>query len=218
LDFKRGSFTYFKDGRVQEQLFIHPAGSQETGGCARGSVENTVPNLPYEHTLPTISSPDCDNINSLEVQLDLKNSPCLQSVMSDQYSRVDDVSKGASEEESGDSSGDGGTLVRGTARDPIHNNVFFVERDDVAAKAISLVGGSSKEDNNEYAAPIKINYTEENLPSSYQSSRPKREQTDPRSLSRSDLLHLIVGNEGLDESQKEGLFRVLENYVSHMTT
>jgi hypothetical protein len=32
------------------------------------------------------------------------------------------------------------------------------------------VGGSSKEEDNENAAPIKINYTEENLPSSYQAS------------------------------------------------
>jgi hypothetical protein len=64
LDFKRGSSTYFKDGRVQEQLFIQPAGCQETGGCDRGSIENIVPNLPYEHILPMISSPDCDNIRS----------------------------------------------------------------------------------------------------------------------------------------------------------
>jgi hypothetical protein len=125
LDFKRGSFTYFKDGRVQEQLFIQPAGCQETGVCARGSVETIVANLPYEHIFPTISSPDCDNINSSEVKLDLKNSPCLQSVMADQYSRVDDVSKGASEEESGDSSSDGGKLVGGAVRDLIHNNVFL---------------------------------------------------------------------------------------------
>jgi hypothetical protein len=82
------------------------------------------------------------------------------------------------------------------------------------------VRGSSKEDNNENAAPIKINYTGENLPSSYQASHPNREHTDSRSLSRSDLLQLILveGNEGLDESWKEGLFRVSENYVSHMTT
>jgi hypothetical protein len=89
----------------------------------------------------------------------------------------------------------------------------FVGRDDVSAKAVSLVGDSFKEDNNENAAPNKINYTGENLPSSYQAPRPIREHTDSRSLSRSDLLHLIEGNEGLDESQKEGLFRVLENYT-----
>jgi hypothetical protein len=79
------------------------------------------------------------------------------------------------------------------------------------------VEGSSKEDNNENATPIKINYTGKFLPSSYQASRPNREQIDPRSLSRSDVLQLTEGNEGL-ESDKEGLFRVLENYVSHMTT
>jgi hypothetical protein len=77
-----------------------------------------VPNLPYEHILPMILSSDCDNITSLEVVLDLKNSSCLQSVMADQYSHVDDVSKRASEEESGDSSSDGGKLVRGAVRDP----------------------------------------------------------------------------------------------------
>jgi hypothetical protein len=41
--------------------------------------------------------------------------------MADQYSRVDDVSKGASEEESDD----GGKLVRSAARDAIHNNAFL---------------------------------------------------------------------------------------------
>jgi hypothetical protein len=45
LDFKRGSFTYFKDGRVQEQLFIQPAGCQETRGCPHVSEENIVPNF-----------------------------------------------------------------------------------------------------------------------------------------------------------------------------
>jgi hypothetical protein len=95
---------------------------------------------------------------------------------------------------------------------------FYVGRDDVTAKAVSLVGGSSKEDNNENAASNKINYTGGNLPSSYQAPRPNREHTDPRSFSRSDLLQPIEGNEVLDVSQKEGLFRVLENYVSHMTT
>jgi hypothetical protein len=80
------------------------------------------------------------------------------------------------------------------------------------------VGCSPKEDNSENAAPIKINYTGENVPFSYQAFRPNREPIDPRSLSRSDLLQLIEGNEGLDESEKKGLFRVLENYVSHMTT
>jgi hypothetical protein len=162
-----------------------------------------------------ISSPDCYNITSLEVELDLQNSSCLQSVMADQYSCIDDVSKRASEEETGNNSVDGGKLLRGTACELIHNNVSIVRRDDVAAKAVSLVGGSSVEDNNENAAPIKINYTGENLSSFYQASRPNREQTDPRSLSRSDLLQRI---EGLDEYQREGLFRDLENYVSHMTT
>jgi hypothetical protein len=80
------------------------------------------------------------------------------------------------------------------------------------------MGGYSKEDNSENAGSIKINYTGENVASSYQASRPNRKQTDPRSLSRSDLLQLIEGSEGLDESKKEGLFRVLENYVSYMTT
>jgi hypothetical protein len=154
-----------------------------------------------------------DNITSFEVELDPKNSSCLQSVMAGHYSRLDGVSKGASEEESGV----GDNLARGAARDLIHDNGFFLGLDDVTAKAFSLVGGSSTEDNNEYAAPIEINYTGENLPSSYQASRPNREQIYPRSLSRSHLLQPIEGNEGLDESQKEGLFRVLENYVSHMT-
>jgi hypothetical protein len=124
LKFKR-SFTYFKDGRVQEQLFIQPAGCQETGDCARGLVKNIVPNLPYEHILPIISSRACDNITSFETEVDLKNSPCLQSVMADQYSRVKDIGKGASEEGSGDSSGHGGKLVRGATRDLIHNNVLL---------------------------------------------------------------------------------------------
>jgi hypothetical protein len=79
------------------------------------------------------------------------------------------------------------------------------------------MGGSSKEDNNENAAPIKINYMGGNLPSSYQASRPNRGQIDSRSLSRSDLLQLI-GHDGLDEPEKEGLFRVLEKYVGYMTT
>jgi hypothetical protein len=60
LDFKRGSFTDFKDGNVQEYLFIQPTGSQEAGGCIQGSVETTVPNLPYRDILSTVLSPDCD--------------------------------------------------------------------------------------------------------------------------------------------------------------
>jgi hypothetical protein len=36
VDFKGGSFTYFKDGRFQEQLFIQPAGCQETRGLRPG--------------------------------------------------------------------------------------------------------------------------------------------------------------------------------------
>jgi hypothetical protein len=76
---------------------------------------------------------------------------------------------------------------------------------------------SSKEDNNKIAAPIKITYTRE-IRSSCQASYRNREQIYSRSLSRSDLLQLTEGNEGLDEFQKKGLFRVLENYVSHMTT
>jgi hypothetical protein len=45
--------------------------------------------------------------------------------MADKYWRVDDVSKGAIEEESGDSSSNGGKFVRGAARDLIHNNAFL---------------------------------------------------------------------------------------------
>jgi hypothetical protein len=81
--------------------------------------------------------------------------------MADQYTRVDDVSKGASEGESGDSSSDGGKLVGGAARDPIHNNAFL---SDMTMSAVSLVAGSSKEDNSEIAVPIKINYILIKLP------------------------------------------------------
>jgi hypothetical protein len=46
--------------------------------------------------------------------------------MADQYSHIDDVSKRASQEESGNNLSDGGKLVRGTARELIHNNVSLL--------------------------------------------------------------------------------------------
>jgi hypothetical protein len=45
--------------------------------------------------------------------------------MAGQYLRVDNVSKGASKEESGDSSIDGDKLVGGAERDLTHKNVFL---------------------------------------------------------------------------------------------
>jgi hypothetical protein len=116
-----------------------------------------------------------------------------------------------SRKEKGDS-----TLARGAKSDLIYED-RRVESDDVAALTISQCKGYlrtgvvSRQE-------LAINYVERDLPIRTHIPNSEPDSSDPGSLRKDDWSALVEKISNIREEQKRDLYRVLEKYISNMTT
>jgi hypothetical protein len=226
LNFERGTFTYAAGGEAKEQTFYQTSAGETL--CSDRSVKKaTSPTLSSTSRLPLATPADHAPLTSARRVCNPQALVPIQSsltvgcfggdatVTTSNYDGNDGVRSADVPGELNDL----GTPTTGTASDL--NYVGDVEADDEVNGCDEVLspgrGHSANNEDTTICCSKDATVEKRALLVPRIGSHPQPALSDARSLTKTDLRHLVEQNANIDESQKERLFNTLIKYLSYMS-